>query len=154
MASKHFTLEEANALLPKVSSHLRRALQLHVLVRSGTEELANEGYRVTRDLLAHEPESEDDNLALARTRALYAAMLEEVETIRSLGAEVKGVEQGLVDFWSWLDGEQEVLLCWKLGESEIQHYHAPEAGFAGRKPVSGHRFTREPTTSQPANPEH
>ncbi len=33
-----------------------------------------------------------------------------------------------------VDGEI-VLLCWKLGESAITHWHGTNEGFAGRKPV-------------------
>jgi hypothetical protein len=28
-----------------------------------------------------------------------------------------------------------VLLCWKLGENGITHYHSTSEGFAGRKPI-------------------
>ena len=28
-----------------------------------------------------------------------------------------------------------VLLCWKLGEQSITHWHTSSEGFAGRKPV-------------------
>lgn len=158
MGEQYFTPEEANALLPQVAPRMERALQLHAHVRAGTEELAQRGYRITPALLSSqtEPESEDKDgrYLLERTRGFYEAMTAEIEAIRALGAEVKGVEQGLVDFHSWLDGETEVLLCWKLGENRIAYYHDPEAGFAGRQPIEGHEFTKEPRTPRSATSEH
>jgi hypothetical protein len=87
----------------------------------------------------------DEDIAelLARARMLYLALRESVTEIEGLGAEVKGVMDGLVDFRSWRDGREEVLLCWKLGEAEIGWYHGAEEGFAGRRPVKGQRFTAE-----------
>jgi hypothetical protein len=154
MAGTYFSLDEARALLPKVERHLQRALQLHVQVRLGTEELVEQGYEVTAGLLGgHEqPDGNDDGL-LARTQALYQTMVGEVDAIRALGAEVKGLDEGLVDFWSFLDGETEVLLCWKLGESTIEHYHAPEAGFAGRRSLAGHTFESSRRSARPQTSE-
>ena len=87
---------------------------------------------------------DDEELAdLQRARMLYSALRETVEQIESTGAEVKGVVEGLVDFYSWMDDRTEVMLCWKLGEATIEHFHGLEDGYAGRKPVTGHRFSPE-----------
>ncbi|MBI4051663.1 MAG: DUF2203 family protein [Elusimicrobia bacterium] len=45
---------------------------------------------------------------------------------------MEGIRSALVDFPFKLNGE-EVYLCWKFGEKEIQHYHGTEEGFAARK---------------------
>ena len=45
---------------------------------------------------------------------------------------MKDIDEGLVDFPALRDGE-EILLCWRLGEDEITHWHGLEEGFAGRK---------------------
>jgi hypothetical protein len=47
---------------------------------------------------------------------------------------VRDVERGLVDFPALRDGE-EVYLCWLVDEDEIGFWHAPDAGFAGRRPL-------------------
>ena len=39
-----------------------------------------------------------------------------------------------VDFPARLEG-REVYLCWQLGEPEVLHWHAMDAGFAGRQPI-------------------
>jgi hypothetical protein len=48
--------------------------------------------------------------------------------------QVKDLAIGLLDFPCQVDGRT-VLLCWKLGEKQITHWHGLEEGFAGRKPV-------------------
>jgi hypothetical protein len=60
--------------------------------------------------------------------------------IDSIGVQVKDLEQGLLDFPYVMDGKT-VLLCWKLGEPAITHWHTEEEGFAGRKPLDS-RFGR------------
>ena len=57
-----------------------------------------------------------------------------IERINRAGAIVKDVDSGLVDFPSLRDDE-EVLLCWRVGEDEIGWWHRPEDGFAGRRPL-------------------
>ena len=55
-----------------------------------------------------------------------------VEGIHELGGQVKDLDQALVDFPA-LRGDEEVLLCWRLGEDEIRYWHGLEEGFAGRR---------------------
>jgi hypothetical protein len=50
------------------------------------------------------------------------------------GVMLKNIDDGLVDF-PHMRGEQEVLLCWKLGEESITHWHDLESGYAGRQPL-------------------
>jgi hypothetical protein len=55
-----------------------------------------------------------------------------VEELRDLGVEPKNGPEGLIDFPSQMDGRI-VYLCWKLGESEVLHWHELDAGFRGRQ---------------------
>jgi hypothetical protein len=64
------------------------------------------------------------------TRELVAC----VEEIQALGAVVKDIESGLVDFPSLRDGV-EVELCWRVGEERIAFWHPVDEGFAGRRPL-------------------
>ena len=57
-----------------------------------------------------------------------------VEELEALGVVVKDVDLGLVDFPA-LRGDEEVLLCWHVGEERIAYWHGLEEGYAGRKPV-------------------
>lgn len=63
-----------------------------------------------------------------------AALTECVEQIDAAGAQIKSLEEGLLDFLS-LREDEEVLLCWKLGEDEIRYWHGLDEGYAGRKPL-------------------
>lgn len=54
--------------------------------------------------------------------------------IDAIGVQVKDLDIGLLDFPCKVDDEV-VLLCWKLGESSITHWHGIDEGFAGRKPI-------------------
>ena len=55
--------------------------------------------------------------------------------IDSIGVQVKDISIGLLDFPCEVDG-QIILLCWKLGEKTITHWHGTQEGFAGRKPIN------------------
>jgi hypothetical protein len=55
-----------------------------------------------------------------------------VNAIHERGAIVKDLDTGLVDFPALREGE-EILLCWRLGEDKVAHWHGLEEGFAGRK---------------------
>jgi hypothetical protein len=63
-----------------------------------------------------------------------AAISECAERINAVGAEVKSLEEGLLDFPA-RRGDEVVLLCWKLGEDEIHYWHRVDEGFGGRKPL-------------------
>ena len=51
-----------------------------------------------------------------------------------MGIVLKHPVEGLVDFYSYRDGEL-VELCWKLGEDRVAHWHRIGEGYAGRKPL-------------------
>ena len=57
-----------------------------------------------------------------------------IAELTSIGCLFKGCEEGLVDFYAKMNG-QDVLLCWRLGEPAVQHWHEIEAGFGGRQPL-------------------
>jgi len=57
-----------------------------------------------------------------------------IAEIDSIGVQVKDLDIGLLDFPCEVEGEI-LLLCWKLGETSITHWHGTQEGFAGRKPI-------------------
>ena len=61
---------------------------------------------------------------------LKAALNRILET----GCLIKDLEVGLLDFPALINNE-EVYLCWRLGEDRIRFYHRQDEGFAGRKPL-------------------
>lgn len=74
----------------------------------------------------------------ARTRAEHDKLIQTMQAaldhVHSTGCVVKDLDQGLVDFPAILNN-QEVYLCWRLGEDRIRFYHGHDEGFAGRKPL-------------------
>lgn len=45
-----------------------------------------------------------------------------LDELEELGCSLESIKEGVVDFPSIIEGER-VMLCWKLGEEEILHYH-------------------------------
>ncbi|QQR89943.1 MAG: DUF2203 domain-containing protein [Myxococcales bacterium] len=130
-------------MLPRVETHMRRVLQLHVFLRQSADLLMDKEVPVSPELLSGEEVFEGPHhihSKLTQAQALYATVRSELEQVHALGAQVKDIEKGLVDFYSYKDGVEEVLLCWRIGESRIKHYHGSSKGFAGRQPVQGHVF--------------
>jgi hypothetical protein len=75
---------------------------------------------------------------LAEKRVEYQTLTDVMKTnlekILSTGCVIKDLDVGLLDFPAIVDNE-EVYLCWKLGEDRIRYYHRQDEGFAGRKPL-------------------
>ena len=75
---------------------------------------------------------------LARRKAEREKAIQRVkdamDEIDAMGVQVKDLDIGLLDFPCEVDG-QIILLCWKLGENGITHWHGVSEGFAGRKPI-------------------
>jgi hypothetical protein len=130
---RHFTPEQANAALAEVRPLVermvehRRELGLLVSRRAelSTTIAGNGGDLDPGELARVEAEIGEQAKGVARC----------VNEIHGLGAQVKDADEGLVDFPA-LHGDEEVLLCWKLGEDEIAYWHSLEDGFAGRRPLS------------------
>jgi len=84
----------------------------------------------------------------ARVRAAHnrtiAKVREALEQIHAIGCVVKDLESGLVDFPAVLKNE-EVYLCWRLGEDRIRFYHRQDEGFSRRKPI-------DPEDTGPSHP--
>jgi hypothetical protein len=65
---------------------------------------------------------------------LAQTMKTALNRILEAGCLIKDLEIGLLDFPSRINNE-EVYLCWRLGEDRIRFYHRQDEGFAGRKPL-------------------
>jgi hypothetical protein len=131
--SKTFTLSEAQTLLPVVEALLRRAQAS----AARNEELEQEMQQLSQRIFLTGGMHVDVSAAAKRRAEREKAVQETKDSlaeIDSIGVQVKDLEQGLLDFPFLMDGKP-VLLCWKLGEPAIAHWHTVEEGFAGRKPL-------------------
>ena len=133
MANRTFTLEEAQTLLPTLESLLRTATTSKKLIEEVDIELQEVAHRVFLN-----GGTLVNVVALARRKAERERAVQRakdaVAEIHATGVQVKDIDIGLLDFPCKVDGEI-VLLCWKLGEETITHWHSTEEGFAGRKPI-------------------
>jgi hypothetical protein len=137
--NKTFTLGEAQTLLPVVEALLRKAQEAQVR----SEELEYEMQQLSHRIFLSGGMHVDVSVAARRRAERDKAVQSSRDTlaeIDSIGVQVKDLEQGLLDFPYVMDGKT-VLLCWKLGEPAITHWHTEEEGFAGRKPLDS-RFGR------------
>jgi hypothetical protein len=77
-----------------------------------------------------------DKLAIVRMEhtQLTEALKTSLNRILETGCLIKDLDIGLLDFPSVIANE-EVYLCWKLGEDRIRFYHRQDEGFANRKPL-------------------
>ena len=132
---KTFTVAEANATLPEVRSLLEQLQGLQRSISKTSQELSEASDKVTagnghplESLKAQIEQLTEHQLQLIE--ALQSALMQ----LEELGCVLKDLDQGLVDFYSLLDGEL-VLLCWKFGEERIAYWHTLEAGFPGRQPL-------------------
>jgi len=145
---KTFTLDEAQSLLPVMESLLKRAIEGKQSSRKVELELADLSQRITIsggmkvDLTEVVKRREEMEAQLKRVR-------ESIAEIDSIGAQVKDLDTGLLDFPCRIDDEV-VLLCWRLGEPSIEHWHTTETGFKDRKPVD-ERFRRRSTPGSRPN---
>ena len=67
-------------------------------------------------------------------QGLAASFAAAMHRILETGCVIKDLDIGLLDFPAIIDN-QDVYLCWKLGEDRIRFYHRQDEGFAGRKPL-------------------
>ena len=121
---RHFTREEANALLPQLTDLLGR-------LREAKDELT--------DTEAHEALSEaaPTNGGGEEGKQVGIAFLEVrrlLETVERSGIVLRDIDRGLVDFPALLE-DREVYLCWKYGEERIDYWHETDSGYSGRQPL-------------------
>jgi len=133
--TKLFTVEEANSLLPQVRQvlgglRMRRARIQQLERDKAVEELSwlqpdgSVSAKAKQGLARIEKEQKEE----------IAAFEQSLEQMNRIGAQLKDLDDGLVDFFTSRE-EELVCLCWKDGEDRIRYWHDLESGFAGRRPL-------------------
>lgn len=125
-----FTLEQAEALLPQIRGEL---LAMQDCKRE-LDRLREELSRVTQSATGNGHVKDEDSVGKKRreAEALVEQINERLTRINGWGVELKGLDDGLVDFPSEREGRV-VYLCWKVGEDRIEWWHDIDTGFAGRQ---------------------
>jgi hypothetical protein len=123
----YFSIVQANEILPTVikkfefvSAKKNELTKIEQQLQIGLSDVNNfEEYVTIKQQL---------NTAVTK---FYQAL----EDLENTGVVVKSIEEGLLDFPS-KRFDEEIWLCWKYGEKEIQFWHEKDSGFQGRKPIS------------------
>jgi hypothetical protein len=122
---KHFTVEEANALLPELR-------ELLLAVREARDHLTVEWENARPVLRAAGGNGGGVGASKYTSELLRLGRL--LHSIVDRGVVIKDIDRGLVDFPHLRDGE-EVFLCWELAEDTVGFWHELEGGYAGRRPI-------------------
>jgi hypothetical protein len=122
MSTRRFTVEEVNALIPRLELLMARLQRTARELRDDVSHAADAGVRTTADIVREHPELRPHVETIERT----------IGEIEELGGQFKGLDLGLVDFLGESAGRP-VLLCWQYGEKSIGFWHGIDEGFAGRR---------------------
>jgi hypothetical protein len=122
----HFTLEQANKMLPEVIQKFNSVV-----------DSKNEVVRIQSDFETNPKYMENFKDYIIKKQELNSAITnfyKSIEDLEATGVSVKSIDQGLLDFPSLMFNE-EIWLCWKQGETVIKFWHGKDEGFNGRKPI-------------------
>lgn len=120
--TKHYTREEAQALLPQVRKWLEKLEQAR-------DHLVKYDKRLTALMEPGRDAGGDVVNRWAQTMADFRGAMEEFERREIL---VKDLDRGLLDFPAIIGGK-EVFLCWEKDEDDIEFWHDLDSGYAGRE---------------------
>jgi hypothetical protein len=120
--TKHYTRDEARALLPQIRQWLERLGHL----RQATDRfdkrlggLAEQGNDIGGDMVNQ----------WIRTLADMQEVLAEFQRREIF---IKDLSRGLIDFPAIIGGK-EVFLCWEQDEEDVEFWHDLETGYGGRE---------------------
>jgi hypothetical protein len=122
-----YTPDQANEILPEIKRRFNKIIDKRneiILIQNEINSIIN-GYKSF--ILFFDKKKE--------LNKIISSLYREIEEIEEFDILIKSVDEGLLDFPSKRFNE-EVWLCWKLGEENIRFWHGKDEGFIGRKPLS------------------
>jgi hypothetical protein len=122
MPEKFYSVDEANAMIPKLKSVLER-------IRKTQEELAKDK---TVAAVREKAAQNGGGLPGRHLSALTKTLESDLRQLDEWGIVLRDPSIGLIDFLHKREGER-VFLCWKLGENRVGWWHPIETGIAGRQ---------------------
>lgn len=122
MPETFYSVEEANALLPRLKAVLER-------IRKTQEELARDKTVAT---VREKAAQNGGGLPGRRLSTLTKTLEADLHQIEAWGITLRDPSIGLIDFLHEREGKT-VFLCWKLGEARVEWWHPLETGIAGRQ---------------------
>jgi len=121
---KHYTREEARALLPEVRRWLDRLWELRIAMETDDQRLSGlmaTGLDSGGDLVNHSVKGLVD-------------LRSQLHEFQQREIFIKDLQRGLVDFPAFIGG-REVFLCWEKDEEDIEYWHDIDSGYANREPI-------------------
>lgn len=122
MAERFYSVDEANALIPKLKPLLER-------IRKTQEELTKDK---TVAAVREKAAQNGGGLPGRHLSALTKTLETDLHQLEEWGIVLRDPSIGLIDFFHKREGET-VFLCWKLGETRVEWWHPLETGIAGRQ---------------------
>lgn len=135
MGPRVYTVEEANCLVPRLEESFRSLDALRERMR-GVKFKMNALEMIWGEAVTapDNPDRREYQHHLDGLKSLGEEFAKLVAEFEAVGAVLKGLDQGLIDFYGVKDGRL-VFLCWQRGETEIAHWHHIDEGFSGRHPL-------------------
>jgi len=122
--NKHYSREEARALLPQIQNWLRRLNEQRLALEQTDARVG-----------ALRPEGQDLGGGLVNKQTRIVAEIRELLLeFHNREIMIKDLPRGLIDFPAVIGG-REVFLCWEMGEQDIEFWHDIDSGYAGREPL-------------------
>lgn len=131
--AKYFSLTEAERLRVQLEPILIEAMESRRKMSDVDDQISQLAEKISRSGGLSVSYEKAAKRRLERNR-LEEGIQSALERIIETGCVVKDLDVGLLDFPARID-EQDVFLCWKLGEDRIRFYHRQDEGFSGRKPL-------------------
>jgi hypothetical protein len=131
---RYFTEDEANEALAAVRPLVERLVEARKRFLHVGGRLEHVRGRVAGNGGGLDPERVRE--LQEQVEAAASGIARAVGELEGIGVQVKDLDRGLIDFPALHPASGEtVLLCWHLGEPEVEYWHGLEEGFAGRKPL-------------------
>ena len=122
MPEKFYTVDEANALVPKLKPLLER-------IRDTQQALAQDKtVAAVREKASHN----GGGLPGRHLSELTRTLERDLHQLQEWGVVLRDPSIGLIDFFHQRQGET-VFLCWKLGETRVEWWHPVHTGIVGRE---------------------
>lgn len=122
--SKHFSVEDANSLLPVIDEKLKEIIHLKKNLDEQNYDIYKHSYfgGITQNGSGIYPKE-------------ITQLISILNELNAMGIMIKNIDNGLIDFPHIRENGEEVYLCYVYGEESIKFWHSVKEGFAGRKPI-------------------
>ncbi|MBX7150250.1 DUF2203 domain-containing protein [bacterium] len=122
--NRHFTVDEARSVLKSIRPKIEEMLQLRARLTELNYDIYKHAYFGGRgpNGSRYHPDELEALVCILRDLELK-------------GVLIKSIEEGLIDFPHVRENGEEVYLCWKIGEENIDYWHSIADGFQGRRSI-------------------